>query len=174
MGIRPRKSGSYLPPVPDDSTSRWGSWVDDLDSAGGTAGEGFEEIDAKASSGNAGVSELATRVAGLEYRVEELETRVSDLEPLVGRVAAMESTSTASGTGWIAHKRNGIVTLHINGSNGEFTLPVDFSPITRITTAIGAGAEDHTARVRITSEGQVSFLGNYTYPIYGHVTFMSI
>lgn len=91
MGIRPRKSGSYLPPVPDNSTSRWGSWVDDLDSAGGTAGEGFEEIDAKASSGNAGVSELATRVAGLERRVEELETRVSDLEPLVGRVNKTEA-----------------------------------------------------------------------------------
>lgn len=66
MGIRPRKGGSYLPPVPDNSTSRWGDWVDDLDSAGGAAGEGFEEIDAKASSGNAGVADLAGKLAAAE------------------------------------------------------------------------------------------------------------
>lgn len=149
MGIRPNRDGIIPPVTPDNPETRYSDWLTDLEDSGEIVGGVWQETDAKSTSGNNGVSDLA------------------------GRVAAMESTTTASGTGWTAHKRNGIVSLHINGANGDFTLPVDFSPITRTTTAIGAGAADHTARMRITVEGQVSFLGNYTYPIYAHVTFIT-
>lgn len=66
MGIRPLGNGPKPTYGQDDTNSRYGDWVSDLENAGETSGEVLAEIDAKSSSSNQSTQDLATAIRDLE------------------------------------------------------------------------------------------------------------
>lgn len=148
MGIRPNGSGAIPPVTPDNPETRYSDWLADLEDSGEIVGGVWQETDAKASAGNDGVTDLA------------------------GRVAAMETLHTASGAGWSAYKRGGIVTLIFSGLTGHFQLPPAFYPPITIFAPFAMDSSETTARARIRDDGLVTRQGAGT-TAYGFVTYVS-
>lgn len=149
MGIRPNRDGLIPPVTPDNPETRYSDWLTDLEDSGEIVGGVWKETDAKATSGNSGVTDLA------------------------GRVAALETISSTSGTGWAAYKRAGMVTLAINGAVEGFVLPSGYRPPNTIFSPLAFGGTSVGSRFRIQQGGAVEFLGGLAPPFYGYATFIT-
>ncbi|MGV0410466.1 hypothetical protein [Corynebacterium marquesiae] len=79
--------------------------------------------------------------------------------------------STASGQGWEANKKGGVITLVLNAPAETVTLPAEFRPNTNIQMVVtGLGGQSGRAIVNANSGVVTAFIdGNY----YGTVTYLN-
>lgn len=202
MGIRP-ENGTPLPAPTSTAEERYGDLITELETDGSTAGEVLGSIHAEANSAQTGATELAADVTALEQRVNGLPaaataatagtvvlraattgqasiaaptaaSHIANKGYVDGVVADALVAAEVSGTGWVARKRCGVVTVHFNKTSGTITLPDGFRPISMsyfvVTTMIDTVSTP--AHVGITSLGAVTPVGT-TEPYYGTAVFIN-
>lgn len=189
MGIRP-ENGTPLPAPTSTAEERYGDLITELETDGSTAGEVLGSIHAEANSAQTGATELAADVTALEQRVNGLPaaataatagtvvlraattgqasiaaptaaSHIANKGYVDGVVADALVAAEVSGTGWVARKRCGVVTVHFIKTSGSFTLPEGFRPketTYHLVTAVSSGAFTPT-HVGITAAGVVTLAG---------------
>lgn len=165
------------------------AFLSEIEGDGAKAGEVFAEVAAKAESANTGAGELAGRVKALEDRatvVKDSAGHIQAADPAapddvatkryVDQATQNPEAVTASGRGWRATKRAGVVELCLAGIDPADTDPVPegFLPSALIYIPVSAAPTGAmTPRVALSAKTGAFTGQHFTGKAYGVATYFA-